>query len=246
MTGLPYESAQTTGTVAVAKWGRVTLLSPRASHHGYAWRDTIAHELTHLARHARVARPRAALAAGGRREARGDPLARAGPVRRPALARERRAARARAEARLPLDKLGPEHRDAAERRRGDGRVRRGDELRPLLRRRPTGPTTRCRSSSPRSRRARTPTRRSPGASGADLKAWDARWRAYLAAQRPREPLPELFGLGGEGTPTARAARPARARTGWRSSSWRAEHAAGGADGARPHRPSPARPSPPRP
>jgi len=34
MTGLPYESAQTTGTVAVAKWGRVTLLSPRASLHG--------------------------------------------------------------------------------------------------------------------------------------------------------------------------------------------------------------------
>ncbi len=49
MTGLPYESAQTTGTVAVAKWGRVTLLSPRASQHGYAWRDTLAHELTHLA-----------------------------------------------------------------------------------------------------------------------------------------------------------------------------------------------------
>src|SRR5439155_4149926 len=49
MTGLPYKSAQTTGTVAVAKWGRVTLLSPRASHHGYGWRDTIAHELTHLA-----------------------------------------------------------------------------------------------------------------------------------------------------------------------------------------------------
>ncbi len=49
MTGLPYASAQTTGTVAVAKWGRITLLSPRASHHGYAWRDTLAHELTHLA-----------------------------------------------------------------------------------------------------------------------------------------------------------------------------------------------------
>ncbi len=49
MTGLPYESAQTTGTVAVAKWGRVTILSPRASHHGFAWRDTLAHELTHLA-----------------------------------------------------------------------------------------------------------------------------------------------------------------------------------------------------
>jgi hypothetical protein len=49
MTGLPYQSAQTTGTVAVAKWGRVTILSPRASHHGYPWRDTLTHEMTHLA-----------------------------------------------------------------------------------------------------------------------------------------------------------------------------------------------------
>ena len=49
MTGLPYESASTTGTIGVAKWGRVTLLSPRASQHGFPWRDTLAHELTHLA-----------------------------------------------------------------------------------------------------------------------------------------------------------------------------------------------------
>lgn len=49
MTGLPYEAARTTGTVAVAKWGRVTMISPRASQHGYPWRDTLAHELTHLA-----------------------------------------------------------------------------------------------------------------------------------------------------------------------------------------------------
>ena len=49
MTGLPYKSAQTTGTVAVAKWGRVTMLSPRASSHGYPFRDTLTHELTHLA-----------------------------------------------------------------------------------------------------------------------------------------------------------------------------------------------------
>ncbi len=49
MTGLPRKDAETTGTVAVAKWGRVTLLSPRASTHGYSWRDTLAHELTHLA-----------------------------------------------------------------------------------------------------------------------------------------------------------------------------------------------------
>lgn len=48
MTGLPYEAAQTTGTVAIAKWGRVTMLSPR-SNGGYGWMDTLAHELSHLA-----------------------------------------------------------------------------------------------------------------------------------------------------------------------------------------------------
>ena len=39
---LPYICA------AIAKWGRVTMLSPRAMTHGYAWADTLAHELTHL------------------------------------------------------------------------------------------------------------------------------------------------------------------------------------------------------
>ena len=48
MTGLPEDSAQTTGTVAIAKWGRVTMLSPRAMAHGYGWADTLMHELTHL------------------------------------------------------------------------------------------------------------------------------------------------------------------------------------------------------
>jgi tetratricopeptide (TPR) repeat protein len=49
MTGLPLKAAQTTGTVAVAKWGRVTMVSPRASAHGYSWADTLTHEMTHLA-----------------------------------------------------------------------------------------------------------------------------------------------------------------------------------------------------
>ncbi len=49
MTGLPEEAARTTGTVAVAKWGRVTMISPRATHDGYPWMDTLVHELTHLA-----------------------------------------------------------------------------------------------------------------------------------------------------------------------------------------------------
>jgi hypothetical protein len=36
------------------------------------------------------------------------------------------------------------------------------------------------------------------ASGADLKAWDERWRAYIAAQ-PAAPLPPLFGLADPGS-----------------------------------------------
>lgn len=48
MTGLPERAARTTGTVAVAKWGRVTMLSPRAFPRGYPWADTLAHELAHL------------------------------------------------------------------------------------------------------------------------------------------------------------------------------------------------------
>src|SRR6185437_13896242 len=49
MTGLPEKAARTTGTVAVAKWGRVTMISPRAMSHGFPWLDTLAHEMTHLA-----------------------------------------------------------------------------------------------------------------------------------------------------------------------------------------------------
>ena len=48
VTGLPVEAAETTGTIAVARWGRVAMVSPRATPHGYAWEDTLAHEITHL------------------------------------------------------------------------------------------------------------------------------------------------------------------------------------------------------
>ncbi len=48
VTGLPLEAAETTGTIAIARWGKVTLVSPRATPEGYPWQDTLAHELTHL------------------------------------------------------------------------------------------------------------------------------------------------------------------------------------------------------
>jgi hypothetical protein len=194
MTGLPYKSARTTGTVAVAKWGRVTLLSPRASPHGYPWRDTIAHELTHLAV-TRASTDRAPLwlqeGVAKREEVRWrDP----GPFDdRPSP--EAVALRgAELKLGLPLDKLGPSiamlpSADAAmvafaevtsfvrffAQTEGDGALPR------LLQ---------------KLRDGAEPNDALLAASGKDLQAWDKSWRAYLSS-RPREPLSPLFGLGGE-------------------------------------------------
>jgi hypothetical protein len=48
VTGLPLEAAETTGTLAVARFGRIIIISPQATRSGYHWQDTLAHELTHL------------------------------------------------------------------------------------------------------------------------------------------------------------------------------------------------------
>ncbi len=48
ISGLPLSAAETTGTLAVARWGRVNMISPRAMPLGYPWQDTLAHEITHL------------------------------------------------------------------------------------------------------------------------------------------------------------------------------------------------------
>jgi len=48
VSGLPVDAAETTGTVAVARWGRITMVSPRAMLYGFPWADTLAHEITHL------------------------------------------------------------------------------------------------------------------------------------------------------------------------------------------------------
>lgn len=60
VSGLPLTAAENTGTVAVARWGRITMLSPRATQQGYPWEDTLAHEITHLAL-SRATRDRAPL-----------------------------------------------------------------------------------------------------------------------------------------------------------------------------------------
>jgi hypothetical protein len=196
MTGLPYKSAQTTGTVAVAKWGRVTLLSPRASRHGYPWRDTVAHELAHLAQ-TRASRDRAPLwlqeGIAKRQETRWrDP----GPFddRPPPDAVVHRGIELRMT--LPLDKLGPSiamlpSADAATVAFAEVSsfvqfyVRSaGEEALPKL-------LTAMRDATDTDAALVT-------ASGADLKTWDGRWRDYLAsgASQTQAPL-RLFGLGGE-------------------------------------------------
>jgi hypothetical protein len=208
MTGLPYKSAQTTGTVAVAKWGRVTLLSPRASHHGYAWRDTVTHELTHLAV-TRATRDEAPLwlqeGVAKREEIRWrDP----GPFDdRPSPdAVVQRGLELNLG--LPLDRLGPSiamlpSADAAMVAFAEvtSFVRfyaheGGDDALPKL--------------FHELRQGEDPDTALQAASGADLKAWDVKWRAFVAA-KPREPIPALFGLGGEKADTEKL-RDLRDRT----------------------------------
>ena len=48
VSGLPVEAAETTGTVGVARFGRILLVTPRATPRGYPWADTLAHEMVHL------------------------------------------------------------------------------------------------------------------------------------------------------------------------------------------------------
>ena len=48
VSGLPWDWVNTTNTVAIAKWDRVMMLSPLNMARGFSWRDTLAHEYTHL------------------------------------------------------------------------------------------------------------------------------------------------------------------------------------------------------
>ena len=45
---LPPDAVRTTGVIALSKWSRLLLTSPRASAGGYGWKDTAAHEYIHL------------------------------------------------------------------------------------------------------------------------------------------------------------------------------------------------------
>ena len=47
MTTLSEEEIERTGTVAVSKWSRIMLTSPRAMRLGYEWQDSLAHEYVH-------------------------------------------------------------------------------------------------------------------------------------------------------------------------------------------------------
>jgi hypothetical protein len=194
MTGLPYESAQTTGTVAVAKWGRVTLLSPRASRDGYAWRDTMTHELTHLAiTRATVDRAPLWLQEGlaKREEVRWrDP----GPFdeRPPPEAIVQRGIELKLD--LPLDKLGP---SIAMLPSADAAMVAFAEVTSFVK---YLANTASPDALPRIllalRNKRSTDEALAEVTSADLKGWDARWRGQVAGPNAkREKLPATFGLG---------------------------------------------------
>jgi len=45
---LPVQAVKTTGVIAISKWNRLLITSPRALGRGYGWQDTIVHEWIHL------------------------------------------------------------------------------------------------------------------------------------------------------------------------------------------------------
>jgi tetratricopeptide (TPR) repeat protein len=47
-TGLPIDAVKTTGVVAISKWNRLLLISPRSMGGGYDWQSTLVHEWIHL------------------------------------------------------------------------------------------------------------------------------------------------------------------------------------------------------
>lgn len=48
VSSLSIEDIERTGTIALCKWDRLMITSPRALVHGYPWADTIGHEAVHL------------------------------------------------------------------------------------------------------------------------------------------------------------------------------------------------------
>jgi tetratricopeptide (TPR) repeat protein len=48
VSALTEEQVRATGTVALSKWNRLMITSPKALVRGYSWADTIGHELTHM------------------------------------------------------------------------------------------------------------------------------------------------------------------------------------------------------
>jgi hypothetical protein len=191
-TGLPYESAKTTGTVAVAKWGRVTLLSPRATRHSYAWRDTIAHELTHLAV-TRLTLDRAPLWLQEGIAKREEVRWRApGPFDDRPTPESIVAHGAAQHLDTPLDKLGP---SIAMLPSADKAAVAFAEVTSFVRfyADTVGPTAlpNLLAAIRAQDNASTALKE---LSGTDLAGWDTKWRAYLAT-RPPEPLPAAWSLG---------------------------------------------------
>lgn len=48
VSSLTREEIENSGTIALCRWNRLMITTPRAVVFGYAWRDTLAHELAHL------------------------------------------------------------------------------------------------------------------------------------------------------------------------------------------------------
>lgn len=189
ITGLTLKAAQNTGTLAVAKWGRVTMLSPRAIPYGYAWADTLMHELTHLAV-TRASADEAPLwlqeGVAKREEVRWrDPFVYDGQPSPDAIA----VAGFKKNLGLPLDKLGPSIAmlPTAE-QAGVAFAEVTSFVRYWTQEAGDGALPKLLTTLDSPAKPVTADEALQRVSGADLAGWDTKWRAHLAASAP--PLPE--------------------------------------------------------
>ncbi len=196
MTGLPEQAARTTGTVAVAKWGRVTMISPRATDRGYPWLDTLAHEMTHLAL-SRGTRDKAPLwlqeGVAKREETRWrieEPLDDVPAIDAVAAVGIEKGLGRRSTSSARRSPCAPDRRASA------GRLRRSAELRPLLHQGESGddalPGSRSAASAPvkaRTSSSRRSAKRADSISWAGTRSGAATSRASRTSSRPTSRLP---------------------------------------------------------
>lgn len=206
VTGLPLEAAETTGTLAVARFGRIIMLSPQATRSGYHWEDTLAHELTHLLV-TRATRDRAPLwlqeGIAKREETRWrEPR----PFDPQDWAEETATRALRSGRQVGIDKLGPSIAMLPTPEAASTAYAEVQSFVNFFIREQGEPALRLLFADLKGLGVDDPASALRSVSGYDLSAWNRRWQKHLLDEKPVEPKAVSLARGGDARDLARRAR----------------------------------------